>query len=147
MAFTRIFITIPWYSPLWTLDTELCFPNFHVQKYDLVKMHILIQEVWYLPQFCISNKLPGEAGPGTAFSETWSWRICRRKPCSFSVLGIYWFLIWCGIWYRSTKVPKRLFQTHPSFYVLPLSFKILVVVTSRVVFVLMGSLVLQISCW
>ena len=31
------------YSPLQTLDSEQCFPNFQVQKYDLVNMHILIQ--------------------------------------------------------------------------------------------------------
>ena len=42
IALIRIFIIT---IPLQTLDSEQCFPNFQVQKYDLVNMHILIQVV------------------------------------------------------------------------------------------------------
>lgn len=68
MTFIRIFIiTIPWYLPLWTLDSKQCSPNFYLQKYNLVNMHILIQVFGIYPKFCISNKLSGDAGPWTTF--------------------------------------------------------------------------------
>ena len=98
------------------------------QTFTCKSTTLLIRIFWFrwfgiCPKFCISNKLPRDAGPRTTLSVAQSLRKRRRKPCSSPVLGAYRVLIPRGIWYRDTGYQSICFKECPSLYVLPLISK------------------------
>lgn len=59
--------------------------------WDLMKMPILIQELWVGLRFCTSNKLLGEAdqaGAGTTLSSQEGFGLCQTSLGSFPTLPL-----------------------------------------------------------